>query len=138
VYYRVIGLGGAKCDQERVSLLNSLLAGEATDWFQVHVMDPARAERHNWRFVDVLIALFTRFMREASSRDARKAYDRLRFGQCADAQEFHDRLEALTRQIYNPPNDINLGERFLVGLPREIRDALIRDGFSYECHPSSY
>ncbi|KAK0223798.1 hypothetical protein IW262DRAFT_1458858 [Armillaria fumosa] len=131
IYLEASQLGGLDRDRERKLLVEPVLTGAAKKWYHNHVIEVD--EYSNWNFISVVIGLYDRFIHDSAMQEARSKFDRATFVDGGGTAEgYRDLLQTLVRDMTRKPDDYTITQRFVMGLPPDMRGAIFNDRLNVE------
>jgi hypothetical protein len=131
VLFEVSMYGGQDRDKERVLSTLEFLDGEARKWYHRHVVSVRRSRLH-WTFEEVIIGLYDRFVQPSTMQDARKDFKDATYSTATGIQGYYDILMDHAQNMVIYPDDYQVMEKFLSGIPDDIRDKIFECGLSPE------
>lgn len=123
-WLRVCGVNGPQKDQLRVDLCGTCLTGMAADWFAEEV-ESFNREIEEWRFDDLVCAMWKRFIHDVSAQSAAEKYAATRYDPKKGALALFNEMKRNANRMVQKPDDYSFKRKFLLELPQEI----IRDLF---------
>jgi len=123
--------GGHDRDHERVLCTLQFLDGEAKRWFQCHVISVKR-EKLSWTFEEVILGLYNRFVHPSTMQDAWKEFLHAKYKAETDVQGFYDNIMDHAQNMAVHPDEYQIMEVFLKGVPTTIHDKIFENGLSLE------
>ncbi|PBK97560.1 hypothetical protein ARMGADRAFT_1076027 [Armillaria gallica] len=128
--YRAAHLGGLERDEERVLILDTMLAGMAKSWFQRRI---SRLGEHRPSFMDIVLELYKRFIHDSALQDARAAFKAASWEDTdMTVQGWSELLCQLVDDMDVPPNEYSTKEKLMMGLPGYLRSRIFGDKMSIE------
>jgi hypothetical protein len=131
VLFEVSMYGGRDRERERVLTTLEFLDGEARKWFHRHVVH-IRRSRLDWTFEDVIIGLYDRFVHPSTMQDARQDFLRAKYTPDTGIQGYYDTLMDYAQNMVIYPDDYQIMEKFIRGIPADIREKIFDCGLSLE------
>ncbi|KAI5887806.1 uncharacterized protein SCHCODRAFT_01175040 [Schizophyllum commune H4-8] len=125
----VYGMSSDEFDSIRIYFLGTHLTGHASEWFRDTI---ERRGIDGWTFEGVVQALFERFVRDTSLQDATLAFNEAQYRPSRGVAGWINDLERLASRMVEAPNEYMRRLRFMSGLPHEIRNAVLGQGFTAE------
>jgi len=123
--------GGHDQDCECVLCTLQFLDGKAKRWFQRHVVSVKR-EKLSWAFEEVILGLYDRFVHPSTMQDAQKEFLCAKYKAETGVQGFYDNIMDHAQNMAVHPNEYQIMEVFLKGVPTTIRDKIFENGLSPE------
>ncbi|KAJ7477734.1 hypothetical protein B0H11DRAFT_2234408 [Mycena galericulata] len=108
-------------DKYRLSILKGHLEGAALEWFMQSVNSPHFAQGRELTFTDALCALHQRFVTSANAQRATRAFEAVRFDNQKGPDNFAESLLKRANAMHHVPDEFVINQKFLAGLPRDIR-----------------
>ncbi|KAJ7020545.1 hypothetical protein C8F04DRAFT_1196522 [Mycena alexandri] len=118
-------MGGPEADVYRVTLLKTLLTGNALEWFIEHVEGQSGPSTVPYEFTSVVCALHRRFITFATAEKASRAFDQVRYRAEDGPTKFMDDLVSASRKMREPMPDFVIRQRFMRLIPEKIREHLV-------------
>ncbi|KAJ7040898.1 hypothetical protein C8F04DRAFT_1177504 [Mycena alexandri] len=118
-------MGGPEADTYRVTLLKTLLTGNALEWFIEHVEGQNGPVTVPYEFTSVVCALHRRFITFATAEKASRAFDQVRYKAEDGPSKFMDDLVSASRKMREPMPDFVICQRFMRLIPEKIREHLV-------------
>jgi hypothetical protein len=131
VLFEVSMYGGADCDKERVLSTLEFLDGEAQKWYHRHVVNVHRACLR-WTFEEVIMGLYNRFVQPSTMQDVHKEFLSASYNATTGIQGYYDILMDHAQNMVIYPDDYQIMERFLNGIPDDIQEKVFDCGLSPE------
>jgi hypothetical protein len=122
-WFRVTGLGGRANDQIRVDLCGTNLKSLAADWFHSEV-EAWNREILDWTFIDLICALYRRFIHEVTAQNATDKFYSVRYTKQKGALAFYNELNRHADRMVLRPDNYTFKRKFLLGLPHDLVDKL--------------
>ena len=116
-------------DKERVLSTLEFLNGETQEWYHCHVLS-VNHERLHWTFEEVILGLHDRFIQPSTMQDARKDFHETTYNAAMGIQGYYDILLDHAQNIVIFPDAYQIMERFLSGIPEDIREKIFECGLS--------
>ncbi|KAK7021146.1 hypothetical protein R3P38DRAFT_2533741, partial [Favolaschia claudopus] len=117
-------LGGPEADGYRVTLLKSLLTGNARDWFMDYVEGRNGPRMVPYDFTSIVCALHRRFITAATAQKASRVFDLVRYKAEDGPTKLMDDLESASRNMREPMTDFVIRKTFLQRIPSAMREFL--------------
>jgi hypothetical protein len=131
-YLRILRVCGDELEDERIILMGESLSGLAAEWYNQEVEDSARTTI-NWRFEELVCAMYKRFMTDATAQKAANHYERVRFSKSKGALAYWNEMDQAASRMVNRPDDYSMRRDYLKGLPHDIVKQLYKSrGISAE------
>jgi hypothetical protein len=103
--------------------------------FVLHHITGVDRTRYDWTFEDALCALYDRFILPTMMHEARAGLKQARYNSSTGVQAFYDALIDYVQQMMTHPDDYTLIEKFLEGIPDDMRkDLLLHEGLAPDTH----
>ncbi|KAJ7201440.1 hypothetical protein B0H12DRAFT_1244258 [Mycena haematopus] len=133
MWMRAQFLGRPDVDAYRVTLLKTLLMGNALEWFIDHVEGQDGPSTIPYDFTIIMCALHRRFITFATAQKASKAFDLVRYHPDDGPTKLMDSLVTASRRMREPMTDFVIRQRFLSLVPHAISEFLaIHKGLTAE------
>jgi len=131
VLFKISMYGGEDRDRERVLCTLQFLNSEAKHWFQHHVVSVKR-EKLSWTFEEVILGLYDRFVHPSTMQDAREDFLHARYKAETGVQGFYDNIMDHAQNMAVHPDEYQIMEVFLKGVPTTIYDKLFENSLLLE------
>ncbi|KIJ52430.1 hypothetical protein M422DRAFT_243217 [Sphaerobolus stellatus SS14] len=129
-YMSMYNLLGPRAGKVQLQFLGQCLTDEAQEWFYRQVERFDREIKH-WDLESVMMGLQKWFMPTLSLNKVAGGYDRLMQGSMT-VQQLHQQLTKLAKQMVELPDAYSYRRRFMDALKPDIRDMVLRKGFTAE------
>ncbi|KAL1684632.1 hypothetical protein GGG16DRAFT_119617 [Schizophyllum commune] len=113
----------------RVIFTGTHLTGIAEEWYRENVEDDFES---SWTFEQLIHELFDQFVHDSSLQEATTSFWTAEYNPKRGTNGWYTKLRRLARRMVEHPGEYNVGNRFLGGLPSEIRDEVLRNGLTAE------
>ena len=131
VLFKVSMYNGEDCDKERVLSTFEFLDGEARKWYHHHVVNVHRTHLR-WTFEEVIMGLYDQFVQSSTMQDACKKFLSTSYNTATGIQGYYDILMDHAQNLVIYPDDYQIMERFLNGIPDDIQEKVFDCGLSPE------
>ncbi|EKM82274.1 hypothetical protein AGABI1DRAFT_89140 [Agaricus bisporus var. burnettii JB137-S8] len=130
LYLRGFGGSSFLIDRSRVILLQYYVKDQAKDFVLRHITGVDQS-KFDWTFEDALCALYDQFILPIMMHEARVGLCQVRYSSSLGVQGFFDVLMDYAQQMTIHPDDYTLIEKFLEGIPDDMRrDLLFNHGLT--------
>ena len=129
VLFEVSMYGGQDWEREPVLTTLEFLGGEAQKWYHRHILHICRAHL-NWMFEDVVLGIYDRFVHPSTMQDARQDFMHAKYTPETGIQGFYNTLMDYAQNMVIYPDDYQIMEKFICGIPSDIRDKIFDCGLS--------
>ena len=131
VLFEISMYGENDRDRECVLCTLQFLEGEAKHWFQCHVIS-VKQEKLSWTFEEVILGLYDRFVHPSTMQDAQEEFLCAKYKAEMGIQGFYDNIMDHAQNMAVHPDEYQIMEVFLKGVPTTICDKLFENGLSLE------
>ena len=121
--------GGPDHDKERLLSTLEFLEDVAQEWYHRHVVSVRRAQL-NWTFEEVILRLYDHFVQPSTMQDVCKEFLSVTYNAMMGIQECYNILMDHAQNMVILPNEYQVMERFLQGIPEDIWDKIFECGLS--------
>ena len=111
--------GGKDRDKERVLSTLEFLDSEARKWYHHHVINVHRAHLC-WTFEEVIMGLYDQFVQPSTMQDMYKEFLSASYNSATSIQGYYDILMDHAQNMVIYPDDYQIMEHFLNGIPDDI------------------
>jgi len=131
ILFEVMMYGGEDRDKEKVLSTLEFLDGEARKWYHRHVVNVHHAHLR-WIFEEVIMGLYDQFVQSLTMQDACKEFLSALYNSATGIQGYYDILMDHAQNMVIYPDDYQIMEHFLNGIPDDIRKKVFDCGLSPE------
>lgn len=134
MYFELSHLVGKSRDAERMNLMLTYLEGSADVWYRNRVLSIYR-DRRDWISEDIIIGLFTRFIKTITLHDIAYRFDAFKWRSDHTVDNFYDEMIDLANLMAIRPSETELKKKFIHNLPGAYSDGMIDRGFDLVMNP---
>jgi hypothetical protein len=130
IMFKAKQYGGEDCDREHVLHVLSFLDREDKMWYHQHIQSMHWMQAH-WTFKEVIIGLYNHFVHPSTMQDECSTFFATQwYAEDKGIQGFYDTLIDHAQNMVVYPNDYQIIETFLRGIPSYICEVMLKEGLS--------
>lgn len=133
LYLQASQYGGPERDGECVLAVAEFLGPNPKRWYNRKVHSVRRTQL-TWTFEEVIVAMYTRYVHPSSMQDARVAFEATRYNPAEGVQAFYETLQDHAENMRTYPDEYSMMDAFLKGIPSEMTQEMIMNGYNPEMH----
>jgi hypothetical protein len=122
---------GDELDERRVIMTGMLVDGPARVWYDDVVEGTVQGTR-KWKFREVIIGLYNRFIHESSIQSAADRFQKVRYDPEKGLAAFSQELDRYAARMSSIPDAYTFKSQLMMGMPEAMLDHLLDKGINAE------